>query len=70
VKPAAQWAQANLQAYQQREAGLRGQADAKRAELDGFRRDMLRAALESSQPAAAAAATGSVAAEVENISLI
>lgn len=65
VKPAAQWAQQNLAAYQAREGGLRSQIDGKRGELEAFRRDMLKAGL-----AASAAPVSGLEAEVERISLI
>ena len=45
VQAAASWAQPNLAAYQQQEAALGAQVDAKKGELQAFRRQALAAAL-------------------------
>ncbi|EFN57473.1 expressed protein [Chlorella variabilis] len=49
VKPAAAWAQSNLAVYQHKDAELKGQAAAKRRELEGLRSSALQTALASTQ---------------------
>jgi hypothetical protein len=63
LKPAAQWAQSNLAVYQHKDAELKGQAAAKRRELEALRGAALKAALE-------AGSGGGAVPPIEKLSLI